>query len=108
MGHWDMEKLDEVQVRGLGFPSLNPHSLLSCSTVCKPRSPKPVAPVAPPFSSSSGVLGNGLCELDRLLQELNATQFNITGTRVMEPVFDGLGTGQSRAESKDTKPSLGG
>uniref|UniRef100_E9Q1V4 Transforming growth factor beta 1 induced transcript 1 n=1 Tax=Mus musculus TaxID=10090 RepID=E9Q1V4_MOUSE len=48
------------------------------STVCKPRSPKPVAPVAPPFSSSSGVLGNGLCELDRLLQELNATQFNIT------------------------------
>uniref|UniRef100_A0A8C0X5H7 LIM zinc-binding domain-containing protein n=1 Tax=Castor canadensis TaxID=51338 RepID=A0A8C0X5H7_CASCN len=26
----------------------------------------------------SGVLGTGLCELDRLLQELNATQFNIT------------------------------
>lgn len=77
-----------------------------------------MAPVAPPFSSSSGVLGNGLCELDRLLQELNATQFNITGTRVTEPVFDGLGTGQRRAESKghrlfkeqfeDTKPSLGG
>ncbi|XP_029801839.1 transforming growth factor beta-1-induced transcript 1 protein isoform X1 [Suricata suricatta] len=48
------------------------------STVCKPRSPKPAAPAAPPFSSSSGVLGTGLCELDRLLQELNATQFNIT------------------------------
>uniref|UniRef100_A0A6I8P066 Transforming growth factor beta-1-induced transcript 1 protein n=1 Tax=Ornithorhynchus anatinus TaxID=9258 RepID=A0A6I8P066_ORNAN len=50
-------------------------------TVCKPRSSKapasPAAP-APPFSSSSGVLGAGLCELDRLLQELNATQFNIT------------------------------
>ncbi|KAI2578321.1 TGFB1I1 isoform 13, partial [Pan troglodytes] len=46
------------------------------STVCKPRSPKPAAPAAPPFSSSSGVLGTGLCELDRLLQELNATQFN--------------------------------
>ncbi|XP_032460168.1 transforming growth factor beta-1-induced transcript 1 protein isoform X1 [Phocoena sinus] len=52
------------------------------STVCKPRSPKPAAPAAPPFSSSCGVLGTGLCELDRLLQELNATQFNITGTRV--------------------------
>ncbi|XP_032698532.1 transforming growth factor beta-1-induced transcript 1 protein [Lontra canadensis] len=48
------------------------------STVCKPRSPNPAAPTAPPFSSSSGVLGTGLCELDRLLQELNATQFNIT------------------------------
>lgn len=91
-----------VQVRGRGFSTLNPDSLLSLSTVCKPRSPKPVAPVAPPFSSSSGVLGNGLCELDRLLQELNATQFNITGTRVTEPVFDGLKTGQRRAESKDT------
>uniref|UniRef100_A0A8C3S6A5 Transforming growth factor beta 1 induced transcript 1 n=1 Tax=Chelydra serpentina TaxID=8475 RepID=A0A8C3S6A5_CHESE len=47
-------------------------------TVCKPRSPRPKEPAAPPFSSSSGVLGAGLCELDRLLQELNATQFNIT------------------------------
>ncbi|XP_078508816.1 transforming growth factor beta-1-induced transcript 1 protein [Lissotriton helveticus] len=44
------------------------------STVCKPKSPKAKEP--PPFSSS--VLGGGLCELDRLLQELNATQFNIT------------------------------
>lgn len=58
--------------------------------------------MAPPFSSSSGVLGNGLCELDRLLQELNATQFNITGTRVTKPVFDGLGTGQRRAESRSS------
>ncbi|KAH0626361.1 hypothetical protein JD844_001299 [Phrynosoma platyrhinos] len=49
------------------------------STVCKPRSPKPKESGPPPFSSSSGVLGAGLCELDRLLQELNATQFNITG-----------------------------
>lgn len=40
-----------------------------------------------------------------MLQELNATQFNITGTRVTEPIFDGLGTGQSRAESKDTDRS---
>uniref|UniRef100_A0ACB8EVY4 Uncharacterized protein n=1 Tax=Sphaerodactylus townsendi TaxID=933632 RepID=A0ACB8EVY4_9SAUR len=48
------------------------------STVCKPRSPKPKEGGPPPFSSSSGVLGAGLCELDRLLQELNATQFNIT------------------------------
>ncbi|XP_062993737.1 transforming growth factor beta-1-induced transcript 1 protein isoform X2 [Elgaria multicarinata webbii] len=48
------------------------------STVCKPRSPKPKEGAPPPFSSSSGVLGAGLCELDRLLQELNATQFNIT------------------------------
>lgn len=77
-----MGKPVEFQVRVLRFPTLNPDFLLSLSTVCKPRSPKPVAPVAPPFSSSSGVLGNGLCELDRLLQELNATQFNITGTRV--------------------------
>lgn len=92
-----MGKPVEVQVRVPRFPTLNPGFLLSLSTVCKPRSPKPVAPVAPPFSSSSGVLGNGLCELDRLLQELNATQFNITGTRVTEPVFGGLGTGQRRA-----------
>uniref|UniRef100_A0A8C0G6H2 Transforming growth factor beta 1 induced transcript 1 n=1 Tax=Chelonoidis abingdonii TaxID=106734 RepID=A0A8C0G6H2_CHEAB len=54
------------------------HPLLPPSTVCKPRSPRPKEPAAPPFSSSSGVLGAGLCELDRLLQELNATQFNIT------------------------------
>ncbi|KAL1788084.1 integrin alpha-D [Sigmodon hispidus] len=68
--HRDSKKV--VHLRLSGGP------LSSHSTVCKPRSPKPVAPVAPPFSSSSGVLGNGLCELDRLLQELNATQFNIT------------------------------
>ncbi|KAG8147396.1 hypothetical protein E2320_014127 [Naja naja] len=48
------------------------------STVCKPLSPKAKEAAPPPFSSSSGVLGAGLCELDRLLQELNATQFNIT------------------------------
>lgn len=105
-------------MRGCGFSSLNLGSLLSLSTVCKPRSPKPVTPVAPPFSSSSGVLGNGLCELDRLLQELNATQFNITGTGVTESVLNGLETGQRRAESeghrlseeqlKAAKPSLGG
>ncbi|XP_043942543.1 transforming growth factor beta-1-induced transcript 1 protein isoform X3 [Protopterus annectens] len=46
------------------------------STVCKPKSPKPKEQQQPPFSSTS-VLGGGLCELDRLLQELNATQFNI-------------------------------
>ncbi|XP_069044409.1 transforming growth factor beta-1-induced transcript 1 protein-like isoform X2 [Lepisosteus oculatus] len=45
------------------------------STVCKPRSPR--SPDPPAFSSSS-VLGGGLSELDHLLQELNATQFNIT------------------------------
>lgn len=59
---------------------------VSLSTVCKPRSPKPKEAAPPPFSSSSGVLGAGLCELDRLLQELNATQFNITG-------MDGDGAG---------------
>ncbi|XP_053550750.1 transforming growth factor beta-1-induced transcript 1 protein isoform X2 [Bombina bombina] len=32
----------------------------------------------PPISSSSPLVGGGLCELDRLLNELNATQFNIT------------------------------
>ncbi|XP_041094667.1 LOW QUALITY PROTEIN: transforming growth factor beta-1-induced transcript 1 protein-like [Polyodon spathula] len=45
------------------------------STVCKPKSPKSKDP--PPFTSAS-VLGGGLTELDHLLQELNATQFNIT------------------------------
>ncbi|XP_058868495.1 transforming growth factor beta-1-induced transcript 1 protein-like isoform X2 [Acipenser ruthenus] len=45
------------------------------STVCKPKSPKSKEP--PPFTSAS-VLGGGLTELDHLLQELNATQFNIT------------------------------
>ena len=57
-----------------------------------------MAPVAPPFSSSSGVLGTGLCELDRLLQELNATQFNITGTKVTEIGLDGMGAGLGREE----------
>lgn len=121
-GDWGMKmenKPVEVQVRGLGFPTLKPDSLLSLSTVCKPRSPKPVAPVAPPFSSSSGVLGNGLCELDRLLQELNATQFNITGNRVV-PEQSLMGRGQSKAgqslrdtdfskeQLKDIKPALAG
>ncbi|XP_053721579.1 transforming growth factor beta-1-induced transcript 1 protein-like isoform X1 [Synchiropus splendidus] len=45
------------------------------STVCKPRSPRTADP-PPTFSSS--LLGGGLSELDHLLQELNATQFNIT------------------------------
>ncbi|XP_028332025.1 transforming growth factor beta-1-induced transcript 1 protein-like isoform X1 [Gouania willdenowi] len=49
----------------------NPEKLYS--TVCKPRSPPPPTPA---FSSS--MLGGGLSELDHLLQELNATQFNIT------------------------------
>ncbi|XP_016367960.1 transforming growth factor beta-1-induced transcript 1 protein isoform X1 [Sinocyclocheilus rhinocerous] len=46
------------------------------STVCKPRFPRTADP--PPAFSSSSVLGGGLSELDHLLQELNATQFNIT------------------------------
>uniref|UniRef100_A0A3Q3N6F1 Transforming growth factor beta-1-induced transcript 1 protein n=1 Tax=Labrus bergylta TaxID=56723 RepID=A0A3Q3N6F1_9LABR len=49
---------------------------LSHSTVCKPRSPRTTDP--PPAFSSSSLLGGGLSELDHLLQELNATQFNIT------------------------------
>uniref|UniRef100_A0A3Q3QF86 LIM zinc-binding domain-containing protein n=1 Tax=Monopterus albus TaxID=43700 RepID=A0A3Q3QF86_MONAL len=52
----------------------NPDKLYS--TVCKPRSPRTVDP--PPAFSSSSLLGGGLSELDHLLQELNATQFNIT------------------------------
>lgn len=52
----------------------NPDKLYS--TVCKPRSPRAVDP--PPAFSSSSLLGGGLSELDHLLQELNATQFNIT------------------------------
>lgn len=50
------------------------------STVCKPRSPRATDP--PPAFSSSSLLGGGLSELDHLLQELNATQFNITGQPV--------------------------
>jgi len=53
---------------------------LSYSTVCKPRSPRTTDP--PPAFSSSSLLGGGLSELDHLLQELNATQFNITGTNL--------------------------
>ncbi|XP_062234596.1 transforming growth factor beta-1-induced transcript 1 protein-like isoform X1 [Platichthys flesus] len=52
----------------------NPDKLYS--TVCKPRSPRTADP--PPAFSSSSLLGGGLSELDHLLQELNATQFNIT------------------------------
>uniref|UniRef100_A0A8B9LJE5 Transforming growth factor beta 1 induced transcript 1 n=1 Tax=Astyanax mexicanus TaxID=7994 RepID=A0A8B9LJE5_ASTMX len=55
--------------------SQNPNPDRLYSTVCKPRSPR--SPEPPAFSSSS-VLGGGLSELDHLLQELNATQFNIT------------------------------
>ncbi|XP_077359278.1 transforming growth factor beta-1-induced transcript 1 protein-like isoform X1 [Festucalex cinctus] len=50
------------------------------STVCKSRSPRSADPptLSPPAFSSSSLLGGGLSELDHLLQELNATQFNIT------------------------------
>lgn len=58
----------------------------SYSTVCKPRSPRTAEP-PPAFSSS--LLGGGLNELDHLLQELNATQFNITGVCVCVCVFGG-------------------
>ncbi|XP_036402059.1 transforming growth factor beta-1-induced transcript 1 protein-like isoform X2 [Megalops cyprinoides] len=56
--------------------SQNPDTDKLYSTVCKPRSPR--SPDPPPAFSSSSVLGGGLSELDHLLQELNATQFNIT------------------------------
>uniref|UniRef100_A0A6Q2YQK9 Transforming growth factor beta-1-induced transcript 1 protein n=1 Tax=Esox lucius TaxID=8010 RepID=A0A6Q2YQK9_ESOLU len=57
-----------------GSQNPNPDKQL---TVNKPRSPRTTDPTPPAFSSSS-VLGGGLSELDHLLQELNATQFNIT------------------------------
>uniref|UniRef100_A0A6Q2XGF0 Transforming growth factor beta-1-induced transcript 1 protein n=1 Tax=Esox lucius TaxID=8010 RepID=A0A6Q2XGF0_ESOLU len=59
-----------------GSQNPNPDKQLY-STVNKPRSPRTTDPTPPAFSSSS-VLGGGLSELDHLLQELNATQFNIT------------------------------
>ncbi|XP_063131931.1 transforming growth factor beta-1-induced transcript 1 protein isoform X4 [Rattus norvegicus] len=73
------------------------------STVCKPRSPKSVAPVAPPFSSSSGVLGNGLCELDRLLQELNATQFNITDEIMSQFPSSKMAEGEGKEDQSEDK-----
>ncbi|XP_004586975.2 transforming growth factor beta-1-induced transcript 1 protein isoform X1 [Ochotona princeps] len=78
------------------------------STVCKPRSPKPAAPAAPPFSSSSGVLGTGLCELDRLLQELNATQFNITDEIMSQFPCSKMSAGEQKEEQPDDqkRPSL--
>ncbi|XP_026567727.1 transforming growth factor beta-1-induced transcript 1 protein isoform X2 [Pseudonaja textilis] len=66
------------------------------STVCKPLSPKAKEAAPPPFSSSSGVLGAGLCELDRLLQELNATQFNIT-----DEIMSQFPSSKSPATDKD-------
>nr|XP_043871846.1 transforming growth factor beta-1-induced transcript 1 protein-like isoform X1 [Solea senegalensis] len=54
----------------------NPDKLYS--TVCKARSPRTADPPPPSTFSSSSLLGGGLSELDHLLQELNATQFNIT------------------------------
>uniref|UniRef100_A0A3B4VLL6 Transforming growth factor beta 1 induced transcript 1 n=1 Tax=Seriola dumerili TaxID=41447 RepID=A0A3B4VLL6_SERDU len=54
----------------------NLYNLFFYSTVCKPRSPRTADP--PPAFSSTSLLGGGLSELDHLLQELNATQFNIT------------------------------
>uniref|UniRef100_A0A3Q2FYS8 Transforming growth factor beta-1-induced transcript 1 protein n=1 Tax=Cyprinodon variegatus TaxID=28743 RepID=A0A3Q2FYS8_CYPVA len=57
-------------------PPQNPDANSHDSTVCKPRSPRSADP--PPAFSSSSLLGGGLNELDHLLQELNATQFNIT------------------------------
>lgn len=75
------------------------------STVCKPRSPKPVAPAAPPFSSSSGVLGNGLCELDRLLQELNATQFNITDEIMSQFPSSKMAEGEEKEDQSEDKSS---
>ncbi|XP_027714834.1 transforming growth factor beta-1-induced transcript 1 protein isoform X1 [Vombatus ursinus] len=69
------------------------------STVCKPRSPKPAAP---PFSSS-GVLGAGLCELDRLLQELNATQFNITDEIMSQFPSSKAADGERKEEQSEEK-----
>ncbi|XP_055031943.2 transforming growth factor beta-1-induced transcript 1 protein isoform X2 [Misgurnus anguillicaudatus] len=57
-----------------GSQNSNPDKLYS--TVRKPQSSRTADP-SPAFSSSSA-LGGGLSELDHLLQELNATQFNIT------------------------------
>ncbi|XP_029078202.1 transforming growth factor beta-1-induced transcript 1 protein isoform X2 [Monodon monoceros] len=78
------------------------------STVCKPRSPKPAAPAAPPFSSSCGVLGTGLCELDRLLQELNATQFNITDEIMSQFPSSKETAGEQKEDQSEDKrrPSL--
>ncbi|XP_008583033.1 PREDICTED: transforming growth factor beta-1-induced transcript 1 protein isoform X2 [Galeopterus variegatus] len=73
------------------------------STVCKPRSPKPAAPGAPPFSSSSGVLGTGLCELDRLLQELNATQFNITDEIMSQFPSSKVASGEQKEDQSEDK-----
>ncbi|XP_077061959.1 transforming growth factor beta-1-induced transcript 1 protein-like isoform X6 [Siphateles boraxobius] len=56
-----------------GSQNSNPDKLYS--TVCKPRFPRTADP--PPAFSSALALGGGLSELDHLLQELNATQFNI-------------------------------
>uniref|UniRef100_A0A4W4HD22 Transforming growth factor beta-1-induced transcript 1 protein n=1 Tax=Electrophorus electricus TaxID=8005 RepID=A0A4W4HD22_ELEEL len=55
---------------------MNPNPDKLYSTVCKPRPPR--SPETPSTFTSSSVLGGGLSELDHLLQELNATQFNIT------------------------------
>ncbi len=90
MTHLWMDKVlqrlpDEVDCDGDGLPPNYYYytiiiiimSCVSYSTVCKPRSPRAADP--PPAFSSSSLLGGGLSELDHLLQELNATQFNITG-----------------------------
>uniref|UniRef100_A0A8C5SXV5 Transforming growth factor beta 1 induced transcript 1 n=1 Tax=Laticauda laticaudata TaxID=8630 RepID=A0A8C5SXV5_LATLA len=87
-------------LEGLPPSPLQPLTLASfashLSTVCKPLSPKAKEAAPPPFSSSSGVLGAGLCELDRLLQELNATQFNIT-----DEIMSQFPSSKSPATDKD-------
>ncbi|KAM4608185.1 transforming growth factor beta-1-induced transcript 1 protein [Discoglossus pictus] len=55
----------------------------------------------PPASSASPVVGGGLCELDRLLNELNATQFNIT-----DEIMSQFPPRKSSAEKTDEERSL--
>jgi hypothetical protein len=43
-----------------------------------------------------------------LLQELNATQFNITGTRFIETDLDGVGTGQRLRDTDFPEEQLKG
>ncbi|XP_059500170.1 transforming growth factor beta-1-induced transcript 1 protein-like [Stegostoma tigrinum] len=70
------------------------------STVCKPKAGEQ----APPGNST--MVGSGLSELDRLLQELNTAQFNITDEILAQfpPRKSGRGPGRDEGSGPGLRP----
>ncbi|XP_048477137.1 paxillin-like [Rhincodon typus] len=82
-----------------GSTALMVSASLPLSTVCKPKAGEQ----APPGNST--MVGSGLSELDRLLQELNTAQFNITDEILAQ--FPPGKAAESREGARDPGPGSG-